>query len=221
LRPSWFAWRSINPIKIASKSRANSPSDVEIDSATRDASLGTLVFSAVPVGENFSVGNSVVDGINPKPDNLTLGDGPASGEAVEITIDFDPPIVLPADSYFFRPQIRVEGGDFLYLSAPKPIVPPGTPFTGDRQAWIRNSDLNPDWLRIGADIIGGTRTFNMTFSLSGDTIPNAGTPEQPNCHGKSISALAHQFGGIAPAASDLGFSSVESLQETFAVFCEP
>ena len=46
------------------------------------------------------------------------------------------------------------GGDFLYLSAPRPIVAPGTPFAGDLQAWIRNSDLAPDWLRIGTDIIG-------------------------------------------------------------------
>jgi hypothetical protein len=43
---------------------------------------------------------------------------------------FTPPIVLPADHYFFRPEIQVAGGDFLYLSAPKPIVAPGTPFRG-------------------------------------------------------------------------------------------
>ena len=50
------------------------------------------------------------------------------------------------------------GGDFLYLSAPRPIVAPGTPFrrVADLQAWIRNSSLAPDWLRIGTDIIDGT-----------------------------------------------------------------
>ena len=97
----------------------------------------------------------------------------------------------------------MDGGDFLYLSAPKPIVAPGTPFTGDLQAWIRNSDLAPDWLRIGTDIIGGTPapTFNMTFSLSGETVPRAGTPGRANCHGKSVLALAHQFGGLDAAAS--------------------
>jgi len=36
--------------------------------------------------------------------------------------------------------------------------------------WIRNADLDPDWLRVGTDIVGGT-TFNGSFSLSGETIP--------------------------------------------------
>ena len=204
--------------------RLNSPSDVEIDDATRDASLGTLAFSPSVLDESFSVDNTVVDGINPKPFNLTHGDGPASGEEVQITITFTPPIVLPADHYFLRPEVRVAGGDFLYLSAPKPIVAPGTPFTTgtDLQAWIRNSDLQPDWLRIGTDIIGGptpVRTFNMTMSLTGETVPQAGTPGNANCHGKSVSALAHQFGGLDEAASALGFSSVDALQDSFKEFC--
>jgi hypothetical protein len=158
--------------------RANSPADVEIDTATRDGSLGTLVFSASLVDESFSVLNTVVDGINQAPENMTNGEGPASGEAVQITITFTPPIVLPADHYFFRPEVQVAGGDFLFLSAPKPIVTPGTPFTGDLQAWIRNSDLKPDWLRIGTDIIGGTpvQTFNMALSLTGETVPQTETP---------------------------------------------
>jgi hypothetical protein len=94
---------------------------------------------------------------------------------------------------------------------------------GDLQAWIRNSNLNPDWLRIGTDIIGGATppTFNMAFSLKGDTVPRAGTPGRANCHGQSISALAQQFGGISAAASHLGFSSVEALQDGFNLFCEP
>ena len=100
---------------------------------------------------------------------------------------------------------------------------PGTPFAGDRQAWIRNMNLAPDWLRIGTDIVGGTTppTFNMTFSLTGETIPEAGTPGQADCHGQTISALAHQFGGILSASSALGFSSVHALQDAFRVFCEP
>ena len=74
------------------------------------------------------------------------------------------------------PEVDVIGGDFLYLSAPRPIVAPGTPFLPDLQAWIRNSNLKPDWLRIGTDIIDGSPspTFNMTFSLTGDAIPKAG-----------------------------------------------
>jgi len=202
--------------------RVNSPSDVEIDDATRDGSLGTLAFTPSLVNPRFSVGNTVVTGINELPDSTTLGDGPETGEVVQIAITFTPPILLPADHYFFRPEVQVAGGDFLYLSAPKPIVAPGTPLTLDLQAWIRNSDLAPDWLRIGTDIIGGTPapTFNMTFSLAGETVPQAGTPGLANCQGKSTSALAHQFGGIHAAASALGFPGAEALRESFKAFCE-
>ena len=169
---------SADPASGHVPARANSPADVEIDTATRDGSLGTLTFSASLLDESSSVLNTVVDGINQAPANVTDGEGPASGQAVQITITFTPPILLPADHYFFRPEIQVTGGDFLYLSAPKPIVAPGTPFMGDLQAWIRNSDLKPDWLRIGTDIIGGATppTFNMAVSLTGETVPQAGTP---------------------------------------------
>ncbi len=173
-----FPKDSVDPPSGNVPARANSPADVEIDTATRDGNLGTLVFNASLLDESFSVLNTVVDGINQAPENLTNGEGPESGEVVEITITFTPPIVLPADHYFFRPEVQLAGGDFLYLSAPKPIVAPGTPFAGDLQAWIRNSDLKPDWLRIGTDIIGGTpvQTFNMAVSLAGETVPEAPTP---------------------------------------------
>jgi hypothetical protein len=81
--------------------------------------------------------------------------------------------------------------------------------------------LKPDWLRIGTDIIDGAPapTFNMTYSLSGNTVPNAGIPGQANCHGKTVSALASQFGDINTAAGALGFSSVAALQEVIGQFC--
>lgn len=150
--------------------RVNSPADVEIDAATRDSSQGTLEFTATFVDDTFGVQNTVKDRIRRAPDNATLGDGPANGAPVEITVTFNPPIDLPADHYFFRPEIRVSDSEFLFLSAPKPIVAPGTPFTPDLQAWIRDSALKPDWLRIGTDIIAGNPapTFNLAFSLGGD-----------------------------------------------------
>src|SRR5215831_1005956 len=157
--------------------RLNSPADVEIDDATRDGNDGTLNFSASLLNANFPVGRTVVTGINRKPDQTTHGDGPATGEEVEISMAFTPPILLPADHYFFRPEVQVAGGEFLYLSTPRSNPPPGTPVT-DLQAWIRNSDLVQDWLRIGTDIIGGNpvHTFNMAFSLTGETIPEIGAP---------------------------------------------
>lgn len=198
--------------------RANSPGDVEIGAATRDSSTGTLAFTASVVSGTFTVANTVVNGINKAPNQTTHGEGPATGEEVKITITFTTPIILPAGHYFFRPEVLVSGGDFLYLSTPRaaPI------FVGDLQAWIRNTNLKPDWSRIGTDIIDGTPapTFNMAFSLTGDTVPEAGTPGKPNCHGQTISALAQQFGGISGAASRFGSSSVEAVQNAVVLFCE-
>src|SRR6476646_3832578 len=169
-------------------SRTNSPSDVEIGSATRDANAGTLKF--VPAIENasFSVDHTVVNNLS-----VNAGELGMTGEEVEITITFTSPIILPAGTYFFRPEVSVNdaNANFLLLSAPKPIVPPGNAFLGDRQAWIRNSTLNPDWLRIGSpDIILNAGTFNMAFALNGETVPNAGTPKTVTCKGKTISALS-------------------------------
>jgi hypothetical protein len=198
-------------------SRANSPSDVEIGTATRAGNSGTLTFSTNVLNSNFGVGNTVVN-------NLKVatappgGEGSTAGEEVEITITFTSPIILPAGHYFFRPEVLLSSGDFLYLSAPKVIPAPK-----DLQAWIRNSNLAPDWLRIGTDIVGGAPApnFNMTFSLAGETVPEAGTPGVANCHGKTNSALAQEFGNTYSAASILGFSSVQALQDGFTLFCRP
>lgn len=217
-----FPLDSVDPPSGNVPSRFNSPGDVEIDSATRNAADKTLSFTVTQLNPNFSVLNTVVNGINKKPLQTTHGEGPATGAEVSIAISFTAPIVLPAGHYFFRPEVLVAGGDFLYLSAPRPIVAPGIPIAGDLQAWIRNSNLSPDWLRIGTDIIGGDTppTFNMTFSLTGAALQEAGTPGIANCHGKTVSGLAQQFGSEASAASELGFSSVKALQDAVGAFCE-
>lgn len=153
--------------------RTNSPSDVAFDSRTSGSGL---TWSATSLGQ-FSVANSVVDGIHPSPNNLTGGDGFATGNEFLVSVDFLTPFVLPADHYFFVPQVALSNGTFLWLSAQRPVASPGTPFppmTTDLQAWIRSSELEPDWLRVGTDIIGGGQTFNGAFSLSTTAIV---TPE--------------------------------------------
>jgi len=166
-----FPGDSANPPSGNVLTRMNSPADVEIDSATRDSADGSLTFSATLVNPSFSVLNSVVNGINKHPNEKTNGEGAVTGEEVLITVQFNPPISLPADHYFFRPEVLLSSGDFLWLSAPKPIVVPVTPFT-DLQTWIRNDALAPDWLRIGTDITG-QGPFNAAFSLSGETDADA------------------------------------------------
>jgi hypothetical protein len=159
--------------------RVNSPSDVEFDS--RDSAGSTLSFTSATISPTFTVLNSVQPGgIHAFPSQTTGGDGRATGVQVSLDVTFSTPIDLPADHYFFVPQVQVTGGDFLWLSAPRPIVPPGTPFPAgstDLQSWTRDAGLQPDWLRVGQDIVGGTPfpTFNATFSLSGSEVPEPAT----------------------------------------------
>jgi len=218
-----FPLDSANPPSGHVPTRVNSPADVEIASSTRDASAGTLSYTLNILAASFTAANSTANSINKVPNQTTGGEGPATGEEVQINITFNPPILLPAGHYFFRPEVLVSGGNFLYLSAPKPIVsPPGTVFAGDLQAWTRNSNLNPDWLRIGTDIVGGATppTFNMTFSLSGNTIPDAGTPGDAKCYRATLSALRGQFGNLPSAAAALGYPSVHALKRALRGFCE-
>jgi lipocalin len=48
----------------------------------------------------------------------------------------------------------------------------------------------------------------------------AGTPGKANCDGKSVSALAKEYGGLNNAAAILGYSSVSALQDAIMAFCE-
>jgi hypothetical protein len=160
--------------------RVNSPSDVEL--VDRDTASGNLTFATRDLG-TFSALNSVQPGgIHPKPGQTTGGNGAISGEEFQFNVDFTTPLDLPADHYFFVPQVEVTdpSGNFFWLSAPRPIVAPGTPFPPgftDLQSWTRDEDLAPDWLRVGTDIVGGTPapTFNAVFSLTGNTVPEPST----------------------------------------------
>lgn len=154
--------------------RVNSPSDVELDD--RDTAASNLTFTTTVLSNSFTAANSVQPGgINPIPNQTTGGNGPVTGEEVQFNVNFTTPFDLPADHYFFVPQVATTSGEFLWLSAPRPIVPPGTPFPAgftDLQEWTRDMALEPDWLRVGTDIVGGSPapTFNATFSLTGDVV---------------------------------------------------
>jgi hypothetical protein len=157
--------------------RVNSPSDVEF--ADRDTASGNLSFTASVLSGGFTALNSVQPGgIHPKPSQTTGGDGSLTGKEVQFDVTFTTPFGLPAGHYFFVPQVEVAdaSGNFFWLSAPRPILPPGTPFplgVTDLQAWTRDENLAPDWLRVGTDIVGGSPapTFDMTFSVTGEAIP--------------------------------------------------
>jgi PEP-CTERM motif len=155
--------------------RVNSPSDIAF--AERDNGTG-LSFSTSLMAANFPAANSVKPGgIHPDPNFHTGGNGPVTGDEVEFSVNFTIPFLLPADHYFFVPQVQLDEGDFLWLSAPRPIVPPGTSFPPgftDLQSWTRDEMLDPDWLRVGADIVGAG-AFNAAFSVSGSVVPEPST----------------------------------------------
>jgi len=150
--------------------RVNSPSDVEF--ADRDTSPppGNLTFTTTALGTFSSALNTVQPGgIHPMPGQTTGGNGPMSGQEVEFDVNFTTPFDLPADHYFFVPQVEITtaDGEFFWLSGTRPIpFPPG--FT-DLQSWTRDAMLDPDWLRVGTDIVGAG-TFNEAFTLTGQTI---------------------------------------------------
>ena len=165
-----FPADSNNPPSGNVPTRANSPSDVAFDSRSSGTDLN---FTATVLNNSFSAANSVLNGIHPIPGQTTGGDGAVTGQEVQFSFTLTSPFSLPADHYFFIPQVELSNGEFYWLSSVRPIVAPGTPFAPDLQAWIRNADLDPDWLRVGTDIVGGTAppTFNGAFSLSGVATP--------------------------------------------------
>ena len=168
-----FPKDSTNPPSGRVPTRTNSPSDIAFDE--RGSLASTLNFVTALLSPSFSAANSVQPGgIHPAPGQTTGGDGAVTGEEVRFDVTFATPFDLPAEHYFFIPQVALSGpGDFLWLSSVRPIVAPGTPFTPDLQAWARDQFLDPNWLRIGTDIVGGAPppTFNLAFSLQGQSVP--------------------------------------------------
>jgi hypothetical protein len=164
--------------------RVNSPSDVAF--VSRDSASKELNFDVEVLAADFQAENSVSSA-----DKISVhsgGNGAVSGQEVQFEVTFrNHPINLPADHYFFVPQVGLsdtapDGAHFLWLSAPKPIAAPGTPFVPDLQSWMRDDPpLAPDWLRIGTDIIGGTPppTFNASFSLQGTVSHDSPAPPPP------------------------------------------
>lgn len=176
--------------------RVNSPSDVAFDS--RDSAAAQLNFTTTVLSTSFTAINSIAPGgIHSMPGQTTDGNGPVAGEEMQFSVHFVTPLNLPADHYFFVPQVQLSTGDFYWLSGQRPITSPGTPFPAgftDLQAWTRDASLDPDWLRVGTDIVGGATapTFNAAFSLSGTIVPPPSVPEPG-----TLALLAAGLAGLA------------------------
>ena len=114
------------------------------------------------------------------PGQTTGGSGPisnGSAQEVQFNVNFTVPISLTPDHYFFVPQVEVTtaSGEFLWLSGTRPNLQFPAGFI-DLQSSTRDQFLDPDWLRIGMDIVGGATppTLNAAFSLVGVETPLPG-----------------------------------------------
>jgi hypothetical protein len=76
---------------------------------------------------------------------------------------------------------------------------------------------------FGFECVGIQIPIPGSISCSGVTLTFAcvfaGTPGSPNCHGTSVSALANQYGGLDAAATALGYSNVQALQDAVTTYC--
>jgi len=160
--------------------RVNSPTN---DAIIEEDIAGGLTYHTHTQNNGVGVANSVVDNIVPGASSaatVTGGEGGKSGEEVRFEFTLTNPFNLTAGHYFFVPQVQLDNGNFLWLSASKPIGAFGsTPFAGDLQSWIRNDPgIAPDWERVGTDVIGGganPATYNAAFRLVGTVVPEPTT----------------------------------------------
>ena len=108
-----------------------------------------------------------------------------------------------------------------------PRGPNGVAVTGDGTKVYVVSATSPAVSVIDAatDMVTATIPFSgfpLTLGIfiqPRRTLTFAGTPGKANCHGKSVSALVKQYGGLNNAAAALGFDSVKALQEAIQDFC--
>ena len=84
-----------------------------------DGCLGQLRFTTTVLNPSFHALNSVVNNINPQPNQFTGGQGPVTGQEVQFNVTFNTPFNLGPDHVFFRPEVDLgSAGNFLWLSAP-------------------------------------------------------------------------------------------------------
>jgi hypothetical protein len=88
-----------NPPDGRVTTRVNSPSDNNF--AVADGALGQLSFTTTVLKSSFTAANSVINGIHPKPNQFTGGEGTVTGEEVRFNVTYNTPFVLGPDHVFF------------------------------------------------------------------------------------------------------------------------
>jgi hypothetical protein len=171
----------VQTTEIATKvpTRINSPTN---DALFEQNTGSGLTFSLSTLNNGVGVVNSVDSTIKPGATSavtVTNGDGPRVGEEARFDFQLTNPLNkfdLEKGQYFYVPQVELDNGNFLWLSANRPIsgfgsTPTPAGFT-DLQTWIRDEGgIKPDWERVGRDVIGPdsnfAATYNAAFRLNG------------------------------------------------------
>jgi hypothetical protein len=93
----------------------------------------------------------------------------------------------------------------------------GEPYPGGGGGSFGGGSFN-----VGTDqiMVAGIQTGDGEVVITKVAPVFAGTPGKANCHGKSVSALDKQYGGVNAAAAALGFASIKALQDAIEEFCE-
>ena len=164
-----FPVDSANPPDGRVITRANSPSDNNF--AAADGALGQLSFTTTVLNPSFHAFNSVVNGINPKPNQFTGGEGPVTGQEVQFNVHFNTP---------FRSMRMITSSSAPRSTWGTPATSCGSPHRS-RSSSLRARRsrmickpgheltaraLRTDWERIGTDITH-QGPFNASFSLTG------------------------------------------------------
>jgi hypothetical protein len=79
--------------------------------------------------------------------------------------------------------------------------------------------LTIDGRHVSIANLGSDRRVTASGSVTVRVTGFAGKHGSPQCHGRSVAALASTYGGLAQAARALNYSSVDALQDDIAVFC--
>ena len=135
------------------------------------------------------------------PITISFSPGATMRAGAQLAFGFIVPLATVTDAFLFGTDTINGGGGISSTTPPY--------WTG-----FYSTDANAIF-RAGA--VGN---HYLVIEGSAPSAQFAGTPGQANCHGKSVSALAQQFGGLPAAASALGLPSVQALQEAIRAFCK-
>jgi hypothetical protein len=197
-----------NEAKILGVLRAT---DTSINRAAGAASVGNTFWEQKQVeainGFMFQLGGLLTQEANAREALvalLTAENFPVVAISPQQVLSFEQRLASQGWSANELASLHQIGADDAFIDAMRPLI-----FT---------QDINQVAGTLPAAIANST--LISTLRQAGrDLTPFVGVAGNANCHGVSVSALARQYGGMAKAATALGFKSVNDLENAVRGFC--